>query len=504
MDALAGNILHQLALGFAVMFQPQNIFFCFLGAFLGTLVGVLPGLGPVGAMSILLPITFHVSPVSALIMLSGIYYGAMYGGSTTSILVNIPGEVASVVTCLDGYQMARQGRAGPALGIAAFGSFIAGTFGIVLLMFLAPTLANFALRFGPPEYFSLMMLGLAIVTYLASGSMLKALMMVAVGLFLGTIGTDIVSGRDRFTFGIPVLENGVGLVPLVMGLFGLGEIFSNIDHKATTRTIALDRVKNILPSLDDWKKSAWPMVRGSFMGFFLGVLPGGGAILAAFASYAVEKRISKTPERFGKGAIEGVAGPESANNAGSTGAFVPMLALGIPSNVTIALLLGALMVHGIEPGPLLSTQHPEIFWGLIASMYFGNLILLVLNLPLIWVWIKLLKVPYRILFPIITLFCIAGVYTSSYQIADIVLMLFFGVVGWGLKKLEFEGAPLVLAFVLGPMLEKSLRQSLILSDGDFGIFFVRPISAILMLLVVFVLFSPLIPRLGRKPLPRED
>jgi putative tricarboxylic transport membrane protein len=435
-----------------------------------------------------------------LIMLSGIYYGAMYGGSTTAILMKIPGEVASVVTCLDGYQMALQGRAGPALGIAAFGSFIAGTFGVVVLMFLAPTLANFALRFGPPEYFALMVLAISIITYLAHGSMLKALVMVGIGLFLGNIGTDVVSGRQRFTFGIDILENGVGLVPIVMGLFGIGEVFANIE-KILPAKITFSRIAGLLPTRKDWKASLGPIIRGSVLGVFLGILPGGGAILASFTSYAMEKRLSRTPERFGEGAIEGVAGPESANNAGSTGAFIPMLAMGIPSNVTIAILLGSLMVHGVEPGPLLATQHPQLFWGLIASLYLGNIFLLVLNLPLIGLWVKLLMVPYRILFPIITLFCIIGVYTTSYQMGDIVLMLFFGLFGWGIRKFDYEGAPLVLALVLGPIMEKTLRQSLIVSDGKFTIFFSSPISATLMIAALFLLFSPLLPMFRRKPLP---
>jgi putative tricarboxylic transport membrane protein len=489
--------------GFSVAFQPSNIFLCLLGAFLGTLVGVLPGLGPVGAMGMLLPATFYISPVGAMIMLAGIYYGAMYGGSTTAILVNIPGEVASVVTCLDGYQMARQGRAGPALGISAFGSFIAGIIGMVILFFLAPTLANVALGFGPPEYFSLMFLGFSIITYLSSGSMLKALMMVVVGCFLGVIGIDPVTGRERFTFGLDVLADGVGLVPVVMGIFGIGEVFANIEVVVTTPTF-IERVSNLFPNRKDWRESFWPIVRGSVLGFFLGILPGGGAMLASFLSYGMEKKLSKTPERFGKGAIEGVAGPETANNAGAVGAFVPMLSMGIPSNAVTAILLGALIIHGIEPGPLLVTQNPDIFWGVIASMFAGNIFLLVLNLPFIGIWIKLLKVPYRILFPLIILFCVVGVYSTSYRVADIVIMLIFGLVGWGLKKFEYEGAPLILAMVLGPMIEKALRQSLILSDGSFLIFFSRPVSSVMMIIALVLLLSPVLPWFKRKPLPKED
>jgi len=496
------DTLQLLASGFGVIFQPLNIFLCLLGAILGTLVGVLPGLGPVGAMSILLPVTFHVPTAGAVIMLSAIYYGAMYGGSTTAILMNIPGETASVVTTIDGYQMALQGRAGPALGIAAFGSYIAGTIGVLILMFLAPSLATFALRFGPPEYFTLMLLGLSILAYLASGSMIKAWTMVVVGFFLGNIGTDIITGRERFTFGFSILEDGIGVVPVVVGLFGLGEVFINIERVIKSRTF-VDRIGGLLPSRKDWKKSLWPIFRGSFIGFFLGNLPGGGAVLASFTSYAIEKKISRAPEIFGKGAIEGVAGPEAANNAGSTGAFVPMLSLGIPSNPFMALLLGALMVHGIEPGPLLTLKHPDLFWGLIASMYVGNIFLLILNLPLIGIWIKLLKVPYPILFPIITLFCIVGVFTTSYQVEDILLMVFFGLLGWGFRKYKYELAPLVLAMILGPMLEKALRQSLILSDGSLSIFFTRPLSAVMIFIALGLVLSPVLPWFKRKSLPKE-
>jgi putative tricarboxylic transport membrane protein len=426
----------------------------------------------------------------------------MYGGSTTSILMNIPGETASVVTCLDGYQMALQGRAGPALGIAAFGSFIAGTVGLVILMFLALAIANFALRFGPPEYFALMMLAVCLITYLGSGPMLKTLAMITLGFFLAIIGTDVATGRERFTFGIDVLENGVGLVTVAMGVFGLGEIFTNVEKMIKTK-ITSTRITHLLPDLKDWKDSFWPIIRGSFLGFFLGILPGGGGILASFVSYTIEKKFSKTPEQFGKGAIQGVAGPEAANNAGSSGAFVPMLAMGIPSNVTMAILLGLLLVHGVEPGPLLAYKHPDIFWGLIASMYIGNILLLVLNLPLIGVWVKVLKIPYPILFPLVMLLCIVGAYSTSYQIADIWLLLFFGLVGWAMRKYGYEGAPLVLAMLLGPKVEGSLRQSLILSDGSFAIFFTRPLCCIMMTVALVLLFSPLLPWFRRKPLPKE-
>ena len=376
------ELLNYLFLGFSVVFEPMNLFYCFTGVLIGTLVGVLPGLGPVAAMSLLLPATFHTTPVASIIMLAGIYYGAMYGGSTTSILVNIPGEAASVMTCIDGYQMARQGRAGPALGISAFGSFIAGTIGIIGMMLISPPLVNFALKFGPPEYFSLMVLGLMVLTFLTSASMIRALMMATFGLMVGTIGLDNISGLARFTFNIPELLDGVGLVPVVMGLFGISEVLLNLELK-TTREVFTTKVKGLLPTLEDWAGSIWAILRGTVLGFFLGILPGGGAVIASFVSYAVEKRVAKHPERFGKGAIEGVAAPEAANNAAAQGAFIPLLTLGIPSNVVMALLLGALIVHGVTPGPLLLSQHPQLFWGVVASMYVGNIMLLALNLPLI-------------------------------------------------------------------------------------------------------------------------
>ena len=491
------ELLNYLGIGFSVALQPVNLFYCFVGVFIGTLVGVLPGIGPVGAMSLLLPTTFKATPEAAIIMLAGIYYGAMYGGSTTSILVNIPGEAASVVTCLDGYQMARQGRAGPALGIAAFGSFIAGTLSILGLMFLAPPLSKLALRFGPPEYFTLMILGLTILIYLAHGSMPKALIMAAFGLVLGLIGLDSINARPRFTFGKMELIDGVGLVPIVMGLFGISEVLLNIEQ-VVQRDILKARVKGLLPTAKDWKDSALPIARGSLLGFFLGILPGGGAVISSFISYAVEKRISKHPERFGKGAIEGVAGPESANNAATGGAFIPLMTLGIPPNVIMAMLLGALMIHGVTPGPLMMKQNPGVFWGVIVSMYIGNIMLLILNLPLITIWVQVLKVPYKILFPLILLFCLIGVYTVMNAVFDIYIMLIFGIMGYLMKKFGYEGAPLVLAFVLGPLMENNLRKSLIISQGDFSIFFVRPLAAASLILAIFLLISPLIPGLGKK------
>ena len=491
------ELLNYLFLGFSVVFEPMNLVYCFTGVLIGTLVGVLPGLGPVAAMSLLLPATFHTTPVASVIMLAGIYYGAMYGGSTTSILVNIPGEAASVMTCLDGYQMARQGRAGPALGISAFGSFIAGTIGIIGMMLISPPLVNFALKFGPPEYFSLMVLGLMVLTFLTSASMVRALMMATFGLIVGTIGLDNISGLARFTFNIPELLDGVGLVPVVMGLFGISEVLLNLELK-TTREVFTTKVKGLLPTLEDWAGSIWAILRGTVLGFFLGILPGGGAVIASFVSYAVEKRVAKHPERFGKGAIEGVAAPEAANNAAAQGAFIPLLTLGIPSNVVMALLLGALIVHGVTPGPLLLSQHPQLFWGVVASMYVGNIMLLALNLPLIGMWVQLLKVPYAILFPIIILFCLLGSYSINNSTTDVAIMLVFGVIGYLMKKISLEAAPMVLAFVLGPMMETALRQALIKSRGSFSIFFTRPISATCLIIAIALMVIPLLPWFRRR------
>jgi putative tricarboxylic transport membrane protein len=491
------DLIHNLLYGFSVAFEPVNLLSCFFGVFVGTLVGVLPGIGPVGAMSLLLPVTFGVSPVSAIIMLAGIYYGAMYGGSTTSILVNIPGEAASVVTCIDGYQMALQGRAGPALGIAAFGSFIAGTFGIVGLMFLATPLADLALKFGPTEYFSLVCLGLSVLIYLTHGSVLRGLVMAGSGVFLSLIGQDVIEGTARFTFGLIGLIDGVGLVPLAMGLFGISEILLNLE-KLTKRIIFKTEIKSLLPTREDWRRAAKPIGRGTLLGFFLGILPGGGAIISSFLSYAVEKRFSRYPEQFGKGAIEGVAGPESANNSASSGAFIPLFSLGIPANVVMALLLGALMIHGLQPGPLILTQHPEIFWGTVASMYVGNVMLLALNLPLIGIWVRILRIPYNTLFPLILLFCLIGAYSVGGNIFDIYIMLVFGVIGYLLRKFDYEPAPLVLAFVLGPMLEKNLRQALILSDGSIGVFVTHPLSAVSLSVALFLLLSAVLPSLQKR------
>lgn len=497
------EFFNNLMVGFSVIFQPLNLFFCFLGVFIGTLIGVLPGIGPVGTMAILLPITYGIPPTTAIILLAGIYYGAQYGGSTTSILVNIPGEAASVITCLDGYQMALQGRAGPALGIAAFGSFIAGTFSVIALQAIAPPLVRVALSFGPPEYFSLMVLGLVILTYLAQKSMAKALMMAGVGILLGTVGLDTMTGQPRFAFDIPELLDGIGLVPLVMGLFGISEVFLNVE-KVVQREVIAAKITRLLPSLQDWAESKWAIARGSVIGFFLGVIPGGGAVLGSLVSYAIEKRVSKNPEKFGKGAIEGVAAPESANNSAAGGAFIPLLTLGIPANVVMAILIGALMIHGITPGPMLLKEHPDLFWGVIASMYVGNAMLLVLNLPLIGLWVQLLRVPYSILFPLILFFCLVGSYAVNNSIIDVALMLLFGLIGYLMRKFEYEPAPLVLAFVLSPIMEQALRQSLILSGGSFGIFLNRPISLGCLLMAIFLLVLSFISFLKVRIKEKED
>ena len=491
------EIIQGALYGFQVALQPINLLYCFVGVLIGTLVGVLPGLGPAAAIALLLPSTFSASPVSAVIMLAGIYYGAMYGGSTTSILVNIPGEAASVVTCLDGHAMARQGRAGAALGISAFGSFIAGTLSVVLLTLLAPFLARVTLSFGPPEYFALMVLGLTLLTYFARESMVKALMMAAVGLLCGVVGQDTISGRLRFSFGIRTLEDGLGLVPVIMGLFGISEVLLNLETRDQAKDIFTAPTTGLLPTREDWRRSTLPILRGSALGFGLGILPGAGAIIASFASYAVEKRVSREPERFGRGAIEGVAGPESANNAAAGGAFIPLLTLGIPANPVMAILLGALMIHGLQPGPLLVKQAPDVFWGIITSMYIGNAMLLVLNLPLIPMWARLLRVPYALLFPFVLLFCLIGAYSVGNNIGDGVVMWIFGIIGYLMKKFDYEGAPLILAMVIGPMMEEALRQSLILSTGSFAVFFTRPISAGFILAAALLVLVPLLTR--RRP-----
>ena len=493
------ELAQYILLGFQSALQPENLAYCFLGVLLGTLIGVLPGIGPVATISILLPITFKITPMAAIIMLAGIYYGAQYGGSTTSILLNIPGEATAVITCLDGYQMARQGRAGPALGMAAIGSFIAGTLSLLGLTFLATPFTDFAIRFGAPEYFSLMVLALVILTYLAHGSMLKALIMALFGLTLTTVGTDNITGSLRFTFGILHLSDGFDLVPLVMGLFGISEVLINVEQ-TISQDVLKTKIKNLLPTAEDWKKAAGPVLRGTGIGFFLGVLPGAGPVISSFVSYTVEKRISRYPEKFGTGMIEGVAGPESANNASAQGAFIPLLTLGIPPNVTMAILFGALMIHGLQPGPLLMKDHPGFFWGVVTSMYLGNLMLVFLNLPLIPLWVRMLRVPYPILFPMIVLFCLVGAYSLNNSSYDILVMMGFGILGYLMKKLNYEGAPLVMAFVLGPLLELNLRRSLIVSDGSFWIFFSRPISAVILILALVILGTSILSKFrGKNP-----
>lgn len=491
------DILNNLFLGFQVALVPMNLLFCFVGVVVGTLVGVLPGIGPVGAMALLLPATFAVPLSSSLIMLAGIYYGAMYGGSTTSILVNIPGEAASVITCIDGYQMARQGRAGPALGISAIGSFIGGTFSIIGLMVVAVPLARAALRFGPPEYFALMCAGLIVLTYLTQGSMVKSLMMALVGILLGSVGLDMVVGSPRFTFNVNELTDGVGIIPVVMGLFGVAEVFTNLET-VITRQVLQTKITHIWPSMKDYARTKWTIARGSVLGFLLGILPGGGAILASFLSYAMEKKLSKYPETFGKGAIEAVAGPETANNAAAGGSLIPLLTLGIPPNVVMAMLFSAMIIHGVQPGPLLMTSSPDVFWGLVASMYIGNVLLVLLNLPLIGLWVQLLKIPYRILLPLILLFCLIGSYSLNNSTFDVSVMIFFGGVGYLMRKFRYESAPLILAFVMGPILEQNLRQSLLMSHGSFTIFVTRPISAVTLAIAFLLLLSSVLPSMKKK------
>ncbi|MDX2159666.1 MAG: tripartite tricarboxylate transporter permease [Hyphomicrobiaceae bacterium] len=491
------DVIASLYHGFTVALQPYNLLACFAGVFVGTLIGVLPGIGPVTAMALLLPVTLSAPPEAGIIMMAGIYYGSMYGGSTTSILVNIPGEAASVVTCLDGHEMAKQGRAGPALGIAALGSFVAGTISIIALMLVAKPLAQWALKFGPAEYFSLMVLGLTLLSFLTHGSMAKALLMASIGIVLGLVGTDAITAEERLTFGRLELLDGIGIVPVVMGLFGVAEILSNLERKLQ-REIVQSRIGSLWPTRDDWKRSVGPMTRGTLLGFLVGTLPGGGAVISSFASYALEKRLSKTPERFGKGAIEGVAGPEAANNAAAGGAFIPLLTLGIPPNVILALLLGAFIIHGLQPGPLLMVQKPDVFWGIVASMYIGNVMLLILNMPLIGMWVQVLKVPYPLLFPLILMFCIVGVFSSNAAVFDVFVMVMFGMIGYLMRKFGYEPAPLVLAFVLGPLLENNLRKALILSRGDFWTFVERPISGVCLGLAVLMLIVPLLPSLARK------
>jgi putative tricarboxylic transport membrane protein len=485
-----GHLLH----GFSVTLQPHNLFYCFLGVFGGTLVGVLPGLGPQSAIVLLLPAAVYLDPVSAIIMLAGVYYGSMYGGSTTSILVNIPGEGASVVTCIDGHQMALKGRAGPALGIAAFGSFIAGTFGLIMLTMAGGPIADFALRFGPPEYFSLMCLALVILINLSGSSLRKGMISALAGLFLGSIGLDLVTGQPRFAMDLPFLYDGIGLIPVIMGLYGVAEVLINVE-RGLKRTIAQGKIKDILPSREDWRRSAAPIARGTLVGSALGTLPGAGVVLASFLSYTLERRVSKDPSRFGQGAIEGVAAPEAANNAAAQCGFIPLLSLGIPANVATALLLGAFVILGVQPSPTLISTHPELFWGTVASMYVGNLMLLILNVPLIGLWVQILRIPYSMLFPGVLLLGLIGVYIVNTSIAEVWIMIGFGLIGYLMKKADYEFAPLVLAMVIAPIFENAFRQSLILSTGDFSIFATRPLAAFLMAAAVMVLLLQLIPQI---------
>jgi putative tricarboxylic transport membrane protein len=489
---LTGN----LALGLSTAITPINLLYCLIGVFLGTLIGVLPGLGPTATIAMLLPVTFVLPPVSALIMLAGIYYGSQYGGSTTSILINLPGEAASVVTTLDGYQMALQGRAGVALATAAIGSFFAGTVATLLLALFAPPLAEMALKFGPADYFSLMVLGLVASIVLAQGSLLHALGMVVLGLLLGLIGTDVNSGMQRYTFEIPQLADGIGFVVVAMGMFGLAEIIRNLEQEGD-RAVLVKKITNLMPTKEDWKRMVAPILRGTAIGSAVGILPGSGSILGAFAAYSLEKKISKHSAEFGKGAIEGVAAPESANNAGAQTSFIPMLTLGIPSNPVMALMVGAMIIQGIQPGPLVIKEQPALFWGIVVSMWIGNLFLIILNLPLIGMWVRLIMVPYRLLYPAILAFCGIGVFSLNNSEFDIYLMGLFGLLGYLFVKLGCEPAPMLLAFILGRLMEEYLRRALLISRGDPMVFITRPISATLLALAVLAMCVVLIPAFSK-------
>ena len=491
------ELFNHLALGFDTAFTVTNLMYCLIGVFVGTAVGVLPGLGPVATIAMLLPATFGLPPISALIMLSGIYYGAQYGGSTTAILVNLPGESSSVVTAIDGYQMARNGQAGKALATAALGSFFAGSVATVLLALFAPPLAELALKFGPAEYFSLMALGLVASVVLASGSLLNAVGMVLLGLLLGLIGTDVNSGAARYTFDMPQLADGINFVIVAMGMFGIGEIVRNLEHEET-RSLVMKKVSGLMLSKDDLKRIIAPVLRGTLLGSALGILPGGGAMLASFASYSIEKKVSKNSAQFGKGAIEGVAAPEAANNAGAQTSFIPMLTLGIPSNPVMALMIGAMIIQGIQPGPAVMTEQPALFWGLIASMWIGNFFLVVLNLPMIGLWVKMITVPYHRLFPAILMFCAIGVFSLNNSNFDVWLMALFGLFGYICAKLGAEPAPMLLGFIIGPMMEEYLRRALLLSRSDPLVFLQRPASAVMLGLAVAALVVVLLPALRKK------
>jgi putative tricarboxylic transport membrane protein len=481
-------------LGFSVALQPSILVYAFVGCLIGTLVGMMPGLGPLAGISLLLPATFGLNPIVAIVLLSGVYYGAMYGGSTTSILMRIPGEAASVMTCIDGYAMTQKGRAGPALAISAIGSFVAGSLGVVGLMLLAPTLAAFALRFGPPEYTALLLMGLFILAYMSGGSMLKTLAMAVFGLLLGMIGIDVMSGYTRFNWGIVELGDGIGIVPVAVGLFGVSEILLTAGQPARPN-IQRPRLGDLIPSREEFRLSAGPIARGSLLGFLIGIIPGSAHIISSFVSYGLERRLSKHPERFGQGAIEGVAGPESANNAAASGAFVPMMALGIPTSPVTAVMIAAIMVHGILPGPMLIQDQPELFWGFVASMYVGNVVLLILNLPMIGLFVNLLRIPYSYLYPCILCFCILGTYAVANSLVDVWILLFMGAIGYVLRKFGYDLAPVALGLVLAPMLELSLRQSLAMSAGDYMIFLERPIATTMFGFAVLLLLYSLKPLL---------
>ena len=491
------ELFDNLAIGFQVAFSLQNLIYAFLGVLLGTLIGVLPGIGPVPTIAMLLPITYTLPPVAALIMLAGIYYGAQYGGSTTAILVNLPGESSSVVTCIDGHQMARQGRAGTALSIAAIGSFIAGCFATLMVAAFAPPLSEMALKFGPAEYFSLMVLGLIAAVVLASGSLIKAIAMIVLGLMLGIIGTDVNSGLQRYSFGIPELSDGIGFVAVAMGVFGFAEIIINL-QQTEKREVFTKNITGLWLKWKDFKEALPAILRGTGIGSVLGILPGGGALLSAFASYTIEKKIAKDPSRFGKGAIQGVAGPESANNAGAQASFIPLLTLGIPPNAVMALMVGAMTIHSIQPGPQVMTNNPQLFWGLIVSMWLGNFMLVVLNLPMIGLWVKLLQVPYRLLYPAILVFSCIGVYSIQNNVFDVLMTAIFGLLGWVFVKLECEPAPLLLGFILGPMMEENLRRALLLSRGDPTVFLTRPLSAVMLGMAVLLLVIIVAPSISKK------
>jgi len=491
------ELFEHLSLGFSVAFTLENLSYAFLGCLLGTLIGVLPGIGPVPTIAMLLPLTYVLPPTAGLIMLAGIYYGSQYGGSTTAILVALPGETSAVVTVLDGHQMAKNGRAGAALSIAALGSFFAGCFATILLAAFAPPLAEVAFKFGPAEYFSLMCLGLIGAVVLASGSLPKAVCMIILGLLLGMVGTDVNSGVARFDFGIPELQDGIDFAVVAMGVFGLAEIMNNLAQKEN-RVDITDKLGSLYPNKQEFKEAAPAVLRGTMLGSALGILPGGGAVLSSFASYTLEKKISKNPERFGKGHPAGLAGPESANNAAAQTSFIPLLTLGIPGNAVMALMVGAMTIHNIQPGPQVMSSHPELFWGLIVSMWIGNLMLVVLNLPLVGLWVKLLKVPYRVLFPAILLFCTIGVYSLNYNAFDIYVMGIFGIIGYIWTKLKCEGAPLLLGLVLGPMMEENFRRALLLSRGDFLTFVERPLSLTLLLMALGLIILVASPSIRKK------